>query len=348
VGFQAVVDKLPAGETEKVFSNFAIMNEAGNNLEYPPTNTVTHKTITRAATIEKAAALLENGTAQAEANGSAVAPVETARKQVIEYRLVVKNTGAEEIKSGNLTITDSFPAGTTFVAGSMTATFRDSSDPDQAFAGSSASVVSETNTASGVEWVLDGLSSGEEAYLTFRVTAPVTTDNPATTEVYETEFVFTNKASLHDKVLSETTYETTYTDKDGKTHTAGSVVYSEEEYKKDSNTTYHVVKEPLVNAVKTSNPVSPMADGSIPVVKAGDTITYSIAVTNTGAGEAKNVKVRDYVPVGTAYVAGSANASGSMNTVTVDGVQREKVDWIIPSIGAGDTVVVSFQVTVQA
>jgi conserved repeat domain len=259
------------------------------------------------------------------------------------------------LKSGNLIVTDAFPAGTTFIPSSMTATFRDSTTGN-AYVGSSAVVVSIDNgsvttgvgdTIHGVKWVLDGLSSGEEAYLTFRVTAPITSDNPVT-ESYETEFVFENTANLYDRAVSEITYEKTYTDTEGNTYEIGETVYSETEYNKDSNTTYHIVKEPLISAVKTSNPVSPMADGSIPVVKPDNILTYTITLSNTGSGIAKNVKVRDYAPIGTTYVSGSADNNGTMNTALLDGIQREKIDWLIPLIAAGETVSVSFQVTVNA
>ncbi|MBE6759555.1 MAG: DUF11 domain-containing protein, partial [Ruminococcaceae bacterium] len=88
--------------------------------------------------------------------------------------------------------------------------------------------------------------------------------------------------------------------------------------------------EPSVE--KISNPAS----GEL--VKGGDTITYSIAVTNVRETDAlENVVVTDAVPAGT-KVASIAN-----NGVEADGV----ITWNVGSIAAGETKVVSFTVTVE-
>ncbi len=88
--------------------------------------------------------------------------------------------------------------------------------------------------------------------------------------------------------------------------------------------------EPAVE--KISNPAS----GEL--VKGGDTITYSIAVTNVRATDSlENVVVTDAVPAGT-IVESIAN-----NGVEQDGV----ITWNIGSIAAGETKVVSFTVKVE-
>ncbi len=83
---------------------------------------------------------------------------------------------------------------------------------------------------------------------------------------------------------------------------------------------------------KSSNPAS----GEL--VKAGDTISYTIAVTNVRDTDAlENVVVTDPVPAGTTFV--SAANGGQL----IDGV----VTWNIGSIAAGQTKLVSFTVTVN-
>ena len=71
----------------------------------------------------------------------------------------------------------------------------------------------------------------------------------------------------------------------------------------------------------------------------GQTITYTIRVQNTGDAASGGVTIQDIIPAGMTLVADSAtyapNISG--NTLT----------WSIPSIAAGQTVEVSFQVTVN-
>ncbi len=89
--------------------------------------------------------------------------------------------------------------------------------------------------------------------------------------------------------------------------------------------------EPTVE--KISNPAS----GEL--VKGGDTITYSIAVTNVRDTDAlENVVVTDAVPVGT-----------TVKSIANDGVESNGViTWNIGSIAAGQTKIVSFTVTVDS
>ena len=47
-------------------------------------------------------------------------------------------------------------------------------------------------------------------------------------------------------------------------------------------------------------------------VRPGDEITYTVHVSNTGAADAQNVTVRDYIPDGTTYRDGSASNGGEL------------------------------------
>ena len=83
-------------------------------------------------------------------------------------------------------------------------------------------------------------------------------------------------------------------------------------------------------------------------MKAGDTITYKVSVSNKGEGAAKNVVIRDAVPDGTALAAGSAQCSVSGITAASTQVGgKDGLLWVIPEIGPGQTVTVSFGVTVN-
>lgn len=101
----------------------------------------------------------------------------------------------------------------------------------------------------------------------------------------------------------------------------------------DNEVTPVIVEEGL-EALKTADP----ANGTI--VKAGDTITYNIALTNTGAEDKTNVLVLDEIPALTTYVEGSGG------TVVTIG-DKQYVSFTVDSIPAGETANVSFQVVVS-
>lgn len=101
----------------------------------------------------------------------------------------------------------------------------------------------------------------------------------------------------------------------------------------DNEVTPVIVEEGLT-ALKTADP----ANGTI--VKAGDTITYNIALTNTGAEDKTNVLVLDEIPALTTYVEGSGG------TVVTIG-DKQYVSFTVDSIPAGETANVSFQVVVS-
>ncbi|MDQ0360780.1 DUF7927 domain-containing protein [Breznakia pachnodae] len=345
--FKSIVDKVDweDGETEKTYENVAIAKQP--NIPDQPSNTVEHKTIRREADIKKAAALVnEDNTVQSENNGTGTSPVYSELEQTIEYRLVIKNTGHDDAKSGDIVITDSLPLDTTYVVSSMTYTFRDSSNTSSAFPSSSATATMSGPDSSGkMTWTLTGMSSGEEAYLTFRVKAPTTSDNPATLLIKELEKEFTNTAHLKDVQREETVYETTYTDVDGNTYKENESVYSEKEISKDSNTTYHVVKEPLL----TINKISDVEEGSY--VSSGDEITYSITVKNVGKATAKEFDIKDAIPEYTSYVDGSISYSGDATTVTPDDTKlvdgSGDLTWKVKGLAVDKSVTVTFTVKVD-
>ena len=95
-----------------------------------------------------------------------------------------------------------------------------------------------------------------------------------------------------------------------------------------------VTVEDGLEAVKSSKPAS----GT--VVKTGDTITYDITVTNTGAEDKENVLILDEVPALTAYVEGSG---GTLVTIG----DKNYVSFVVPALASGASETVSFSVTVS-
>ncbi|MEA5004677.1 MAG: hypothetical protein VB081_14410 [Christensenella sp.] len=338
---KVMVDKLADGETTKSIGNNAVLkqdNPGTEDKEYPPTTEVTHEVQSRSASITKTSAVIENNTAKDEDRGSADSPVAVQRRQIIEYRMTVTNTGADGMKSGDIVVTDPIPQDCTLVEGSITGEIKN------AVSGSTATVGAGTFTADGVKWVVNGLDNGEQAYLTFRVSAPVTSNDPSTPG-YDTTKVFTNQAAMTDKAMSETKHTETVTtvDKDGNRteHTKGDTIFAEEEYALDTETTYHQVSEPLVSIEKSADPVSPAENGLVPVVKVGDVVTYKLTVVNTGAADAENVRVADFIPEGTTYVTGSASDGGVMTDAT------GRIDWTIAQLAVGEENKVELTFAVQ-
>lgn len=105
------------------------------------------------------------------------------------------------------------------------------------------------------------------------------------------------------------------------------------------------VVTPILTAVKSADP-TPVGPSSAGLVTIGQTITYTITLTNTGTAPASNVTVTDSIPAGTTPVLGSAsstptNGSGS---VTASGLS-----WTFSSpIGINSSQSVSFEVTVNS
>ncbi|MEG1435347.1 MAG: Cna B-type domain-containing protein, partial [Gordonibacter sp.] len=176
----------------------------------------------RAAYITKTAALVEGitpsdpnaatgGTVLDEERGTAAAMVSTGLSQIVEYHIVVNNAGPYQ-RSGVLDVTDAVPTGTTYIPGSAQFKFRSTANPANAVPGSLASCVTGQpgGGSAQVSWKLEKLSDGEEAYLTFRVSAPATAFDAGQTGMWD-EKAFSNTAQMVDvdKRLTKTS-ETTY------------------------------------------------------------------------------------------------------------------------------------------
>lgn len=73
----------------------------------------------------------------------------------------------------------------------------------------------------------------------------------------------------------------------------------------------------------------------------GDTLTYTLSYTNTGEGNATNVRLSDPIPANATYVVNSASANGSYDA------SANKLTWNIGNVAAGASGSVTFQVTVN-
>ena len=74
----------------------------------------------------------------------------------------------------------------------------------------------------------------------------------------------------------------------------------------------------------------------------GDTLTYTITVTNTGTVPANSVTFRDPIPNGTRFVAGSVTVNG-----TSQPNDSPETGFALPDLAAGQSATVVFRVTVN-
>lgn len=77
----------------------------------------------------------------------------------------------------------------------------------------------------------------------------------------------------------------------------------------------------------------------------GDTITFSIAVTNNGPGQATNFHITDVVKPGFSYVVGSMTGADVRLDASPTGTG---LDWEIYNLASGATTVLTFQATVSS
>lgn len=104
---------------------------------------------------------------------------------------------------------------------------------------------------------------------------------------------------------------------------------------------------PAMAITKTASPAN---------AKPGDTITYTITVTNSGTAAATGVSLADAIPANTTYVAGSTTTGGTATTdgpgssmpyATGGAIGSAGSFPSVITVGAGKEVVVTFKVTVN-
>jgi uncharacterized repeat protein (TIGR01451 family) len=96
-----------------------------------------------------------------------------------------------------------------------------------------------------------------------------------------------------------------------------------------------------INTPSSINQTKSVDAGADNLAQAGETLTYTISVTNSG-GTATSVNITDSIPTNTTYVTGSASNGGTFaaGTVTWTGIN-------IPANNVATPVTVTFQVTVN-
>ncbi len=162
----------------------------------------------------------------------------------------------------------------------------------------------------GVIWQSGGLFSAPNTVTFANITVP------ANGNIQETVTVKINKNVSNGAVL-ENSAKVSGEDLSGNTFNAGLAT---------AQTTVHA---PILTIVKSSTP-NP--------VRAGENITYTITVTNSGEQDATNVVITDDIPQYTIFV--SADNGGTVNSNTVS--------WNVGTVSAGSSVTVHFTVKVDS
>lgn len=90
--------------------------------------------------------------------------------------------------------------------------------------------------------------------------------------------------------------------------------------------------------------ISKTVDDADHIVQAGDVVTYHLSIGVTGGPT--DLTVTDDLPLGVAYVAGSASDGGTLSGATTDG-QNGLLTWNLSSVATG-TVALSYQVRIVA
>ncbi len=326
--FEAVVEPLTGSTMNKDYANDvdAQISDGMGGTIATQLPTQYFKTSVGYNTVTKTARLIVGGAPIAVDNGTAAAPVMAERGQQIQYTLTVAREAGTDNKSGDVIITDALPEGMSVVAGSFQAT----ASSGVVVGTPAAKLVRSANGAMkpGVELIVKEMKDGDTATLVFRATMPSSADDP-TTPAIETERTVINTATATDNEMSNMTYRKAVAG-----HSAGAQMYPLADFIRESDKTYHKMLGAALVSIKTAD----RENGSR--VYGGDIITYTIQITNSGAIPAKDVLVRDTVPMYTTYLAGSAtsNAPG-----TVIGQIGNVVTWIIPTIGVNQTVTLTLK-----
>jgi len=155
-----------------------------------------------------------------------------------------------------------------------------------------------------VSWLIPAIEAGESVTVSFAVTVKGPTDGSV--------------------IINQASYE-----KDWQLNQDGTPKEGDDP-DNSTNIVEHPtpVEKPNLKAVKSSSPVSGTK------VNSGNTIVYTITVSNTSSKDANNVYVRDYIPEYMRYVSVADN--GSYNST------GNYVSWNAGTIKSGESVSVSF------
>ena len=293
----------------------------------------------------------------------------------LTYTIILTNSGNAD---GTVTVTDEIPTGTTLVADSITANGSYNEENKtitwtdvKVEAGKTAEVSfkaiinSDTKTSVTNKAVIDGNKPTEEVETRIANITGAKSVDKSTAKVGETlkyTITLTNSGNADGKVTVTDEIPTGTRIKDenttGYNKETNTITWSNVEVKAGKSvelTLEVVVKDDTTDTVKNvakidnkeipEKPETKVANitGTKTVdkteAKVGDTLTYTIALTNNGNADG-TVTVTDEIPAGTTLVEKSITNNGVESNGTIT--------WTDVEVKAGDTVEVSFKVTINS
>ena len=348
------------GETEKVEFTVRVKAEKG---------TIKNSAIINGKTTNETETGIINITGKKE-----VDKAEAKVGDTLTYTITLTNSGNA---TGTVTVTDEIPAGTTLVEKSITNNGVESNGTitwtdvevkagDTVEVSFKVTINSDTKTSVTNKAVIDGNKPTEEVETKVANITGAKSVDKSTAKVGDTltyTIILTNSGNADGTVTVTDEIPTGTRIKDenttGYNKETNTMTWSNVEVKagKSVELTLEVeVKDDTTDTVKNvakidnkeipEKPETKVANitGTKTVdkteAKVGDTLTYTIALTNNGNADG-TVTVTDEIPTGTTLVADSITANGSYNE------ENKTITWTDVKVEAGKTAEVSFKVTIN-
>jgi uncharacterized repeat protein (TIGR01451 family) len=256
-----------------------LINNTASLTSLEVTTPVLSNTVTNTLVVEPKLSIVKSQTSNSpqDADGR-VLPGNT-----ITYTLLAKNVGSTNATS--VVVTDAIPAGTTYVANSITCTLQ---NPAGACSSTSTTGSPVTSISANIA-TLQFASGGQEALITFQVTV----DSPAIDGSVVLNFATLDAFSLPAPVTS-------------------------------NEVSYAITAEPELIITKSATPdgsihPDPLLHGTS--VTPGSIITYTLEVTNIGTANTLDAYINDNIPANTTYVPGSTKVNGIEIDELTEGVE---------------------------
>jgi len=243
----------------------------------------------------------------------------------LRYTITVKNTGNED--TNNVSLRDQIPANTTYVANSTKLNGATVADPSAGVSPLQSGMLinAPENTTTGYLRADASSTTSNVATITFDVVVNASVINGT---------VISNQGFVNGNGIGSGSFTEVPSDDPGTTVA--------------NDPTINVVGSlPLLDAQKTVAWTND-ADGNSQV-SGGDTLTYTIAITNSGAVDASGVTFTDTMPTNVTYVPGSGRLNGATTGISFAGTTLT-ADYAgaIGNFPKGSSATVTFDVIVNA